>query len=154
MEYEQVINMLDNTSNQPSKFRTKNWVEINDDSCGMCSTGIKKKFPSSVLKTSLCKYSDAYIVVKGTISVEAVAEGGGNNEEVIFKTCALFTDCISDINNTQIDNDKDIHVVMSMYNLIEYSDNYSKTSRGLWNSYKDESALADGVIACYFLLII
>ena len=61
-----------------------------------------------------------------------VAEGGGNNnKEVIFKNCALFTDCINEINNTQIDNNKDIHVVIPMHNLIEYSDNYSKISRGL-----------------------
>ena len=53
----------------------------------------------------------------------------------------------SEINNRRIDNDKDIHVVMPMYNLIEYSDNYSKTSRGLWQCYKDKSALADGGIA-------
>ena len=117
--------MLDNTSNQPSKFRTKNWVGINDDSCGTCSTGIRIKFKSSMLKSILCNYSDTYILVKRTISVEAVAEGGGNNKkEEIFKTCALFTVRISEINNTQIDNDKNIHVVMPTYNLIEYSDNY------------------------------
>ena len=87
MEYQKVINMLDNTSNQPSKFRTQTWVEINDDSCGTCSTGIQVTFKSSMLKSDLCNDSDAYMLIKGTISiVEAVAEGqGNNNKEVIFK---------------------------------------------------------------------
>ena len=71
MEYQKVINMLENTSNQPSKFREKSWVEINDDSSGICSTGIQIKFKSSMLPSSLCNYSDAYIVVKGTISVDS-----------------------------------------------------------------------------------
>ena len=65
MEYQKVINMLDNTSNQPSKFRTKNWVEITNDSCGTCNTGIEIKFTSSMLKSSLCNYSNAYILVQG-----------------------------------------------------------------------------------------
>ena len=74
--------MLDNTSNQPSKFRTKTWVEIDNDSCGTCSTGIQVKFKSSMLKSDLYNHSDAYMFIKGTISiVEAVAEGGGNNNK-------------------------------------------------------------------------
>ena len=80
-----------------------------------------------MLKSSLCDYSDAYILVSGTITVVTLAAGGRNNNiQVVFKNCAAFTNCINKINNTQIDNAKDIDVVMSMYNLIEYSDNYSK----------------------------
>ena len=60
------------------------------------------------------------------------------NKGVIFKNCAPFTKCISRINNTDIDNAKDIDIVMPMYNLIEYSDSYSKTSGSLWQYYKDE----------------
>ena len=59
-------------------------------------------------------------------------------KEIIFKNCAPFTDCISEINNTQVDNAKDLDVVMLMYNLIEYSDNYSKTPGSLWQYYRDE----------------
>ena len=88
-----------------------------------------------MLKSSLCDYSDAYILVKGTISVNntAAAGAGANNtnKRVIFKTCAPFTYCISEINNTQVDNAKDIDIVVPMYNLIEYSDNYAKTSGSL-----------------------
>ena len=82
--------------------------------------------------------SDAYILVKGNISVNDTAAGDAdatnitNNKKVIFENWAPFTDCISNINNTQVDNAKDIDSVMSMYNLIEYSDNYSKTSGSLW----------------------
>ena len=83
-----------------------------------------------MLRSSLCDYSDAYILVKETITVgqETAATPNNVNKEVIFKNCASFTNCIGRMNNTQIDNAYDIDVAMSMYNLIEYSDNYSKAS--------------------------
>ena len=82
-----------------------------------------------MLKSSLCDYSDAYILVSGTITVAALAAGGGNkNRKVTFKNCAPFTDCISEINNTQVDNAKYIDMVIPIYNLIEYSDNHLKIS--------------------------
>ena len=97
-----------------------------------------------MLKSSLCDCSDAYILVKGTITVNntAAADAGANNtnKKVIFKNCAPFTICISEINITQVDNVKDIDIVMPMYNLIECSDNYSKTS-GLWQYCKDIPAV-------------
>ena len=124
--------MVDSTSNQPSKFRTKNWVEINDEAEGTYSPNKQIKFKTSMLRSSLCDYSDAYILVKGNITVNNTAADGAaannTNKKVIFKNCAPFTDCISKINNTQVANAKDIDIVMRMYNLIECSDNYSKTS--------------------------
>ena len=94
-----------------------------------------------MLKSGSCDYSDAYILVKGTISINNTAAQGAaaNNidKKVIFKNCAPFTNCISEINNTQIDNAKDIDIVMPMYNLIEYSDNYAKTTGSLWQYCKD-----------------
>ena len=94
-----------------------------------------------MLKSSLCDYSDAYILVKGTITVNntaaACAAGNNDNIKVIFKNCDPFINCISEINNTQIDNAKDIDIVMPMYNLIEYSDNYAKTTGSLWQYCKD-----------------
>ena len=97
-----------------------------------------------MLRSSLCEYSDAYILVSGTITVAQLAAGGGNqNIPVVFKTCAPFTNCISEISNTQIDNAEDIDAVRPMYNLVEYSDNYSKTSENVWQYYRDESALND-----------
>ena len=107
-------------------------IEINDDSRGTCNTNSQIKFKTSMLRTSLCDYSDGYILVSGTIIItgegndDAARRLDERNKGVIFKNCAPFTDCISEINNTQIDNAKDIDVVMPMYHLIEYSDNYSK----------------------------
>ena len=98
-----------------------------------------------MLKSSLCDYSDAYILVKGTITVNdtAVADVDANNtnKKVIFKNCAPFTNCICEINNTQVDNAKDIDIVMSMHNLMEYKNNYSKTSGSLWQYCKDIPAV-------------
>ena len=100
-----------------------------------------------MLKSNLCDYSDAYIPVKGTISVTNTAAAGAasnnTNKKVIFKNCAPFTNFINEINNTQIDNAKDIDIVMSMYNLIEYSDNYTKTTGSLWQYCKDIPARND-----------
>ena len=133
--------MIGDTSNQPSKFRTRNWVEINDESRGAYNVNSQIKFKTTMLKCSLCDYSDTYILVKGTISVNntaaASAAVNNTNKKVIFKNCAPFTNCISEINITQIDNAKDIDIVMPMYNLIEYSDNYVKTTGSLWQYCKD-----------------
>ena len=113
--------MLDNTPNQPSKFKTKNWVEINNDSQGTCNTTNQIKFKTRMLKSSLCDYSDAYVLVEGTISIAPaplpIVNPNNNDKEVVFKNCVLFTDCISETNNTQLDNAKDIDVVMPIYNL-------------------------------------
>ena len=135
MEYQKIANLIDdNTLNQPSKFKTRNWTEINDESRGVYNVNSQIKFKTSMLKSSLCNYCDAYILVKGTIAVSNTAAAGANNtnKKVIFKNCAPFTNCISEVNNTQIDNAKDIDIVMPMYNLIEYSDNYAKTTGSLW----------------------
>ena len=78
-----------------------------------------------MLNLCLCDQNDAFILVSGTINVEESAAGSGKNDiEVLFKKCAPFTDCSKEINNTQVDNTDDIDVVMSMYDLTEYSDNY------------------------------
>ena len=97
-----------------------------------------------MLKSSLCDYSDAYILVSGTKTVD----GGGaddastaadrNNKQVIFKNCVSFTNCITEINNTQIDSAKYLDFVMAMYNSVEYRENYSKKSRSLYQFGSDE----------------
>ena len=98
-----------------------------------------------MLRSILCDYSDAYILVKGNITVNNTAAAGANannnNKKVIFKNCVPFTNCISKINNTDVDNAKYIYIVMPMYNLIKYGDNYSKTSGSLWEYCKDIPAL-------------
>ena len=146
MEYQKIANLLKTESNKPSQFRTKNWTEIDDDIRGAYSPNKQIRFKTSMLRSSLCDYSDAYILVKGNISVNitgTAAAPTNRNEKVIFKNCAPFTNCMSKINNEQIDNAEYIDIVMPMYNLIEYSDNYSKTSGSLWQYCKDILAVDD-----------
>ena len=143
IEYQKIANLLDNASNQSSRFRTRNLVEVNDDSPGTY-TNADIKFKTTMLKSDLCDYADAYIFVKGTITItghgddDAARQLNERNKGVIYKNCAPFTKCISRINGTDIDNAQDIDIVMTMYNLIEYSDNYSKTSESLWQYYRDD----------------
>ena len=97
-----------------------------------------------MLKSSLCDYSDAYILVKGKITITgagadtATRQADGRDKGVAFKNCAPFINCVSEINNTQVENAKDIDIVMPMYNLIEYSDNYAKITGSLWRYFRDE----------------
>ena len=91
--------MSDNTPNQPSKFRTKNWIEINDDSSGTYNSGSQIRSKTPMLKSSFCDYSDAYILVSGTImitgdGVDDDAKGADKRDKgVIFKNCASFAKC-------------------------------------------------------------
>ena len=144
MEYRKIANLIDDESNQPYKFRTKIWVEINDESRGTYNVNSQIKFKTTMLKSSLCDYSNAYILVKGKITItgagddDAAGQADERDKGVAFKNCNPFINCISEINNAQIDNAKDIDIVMPMYKLIEYSDNYAKTSGSLWQYYRDE----------------
>ena len=157
MEYQKIANLIDDISNQPSKFRTRIWVEMNDESRGAYNAASQIKFKTTMLKSSLCDYSDACILVKGTISVNNTAAEGAavnnNDRKVIFKNCAPFTNCISEINNTQVDNAKDIDIVMPMYNFIEYSDNYAKTTGSLWQYCKDIPAQNNIIIIIKLLIL-
>ena len=100
-----------------------------------------------MMRSNLCDYSDAHIYIKGTITIPSTAGAGSavnnTNKKVIFKNYAPFTDCTSEISNTQVDDTPDFDIVMPMYNLIEYSDPYSKTSGSLWQYYdtRDEPVL-------------
>ena len=145
MEYQKIANLLNDGSSKASKFKTRNWVQINDEARGTYSPNKQIKLKVSMLRSSFCDYSDAYILVKGNIAVNNTAADGAaaNNDDKkeIFKDCAPFTNCISKISNTDIYNAKYIDIVIPMYNLIEYSDNYSKTCRSLWQYYKDTPAL-------------
>ena len=145
MEYQKIANLLDSASNKPSKFRTKNWVEINDVIRGTYSPNKQIRFETAMLRSSLCDYNDAYILVKGNITVNNTAGAGAatnnTNKNVVFKHCAPYANCIIKINNDEIDNDKYIDTVMPMYNLIKYSDNYSKTSGSVWQYCKEIPAV-------------
>ena len=95
MEYQKIANLIDDESNQPSKFKTKNWVEINDEPRGTCNVNSQIKFKILMLKSSLCDYSGAYILVERTITVNntaaADADANNTNKKVIFKNCAPCT---------------------------------------------------------------
>ena len=144
MEHQKIINLLDDTTNQPSKFRTMNWVETNDELKGKYDKR-NRRFKTSMMRPDLCGCSDAYILVQGIINVPDTAAGNAavsnTNKNVIFGNCAPFTICITEINKVQVDDAQDIGIVMSMYTLIEYSDAYSQTSGSLWQYYRDEPAL-------------
>ena len=130
-----MANLLESTSDNPSKFRTRNWIEINDESRGnYANSDVRCK--TTMLRSSLCDYADSYILVKGTITITgnagppagrteaqliAARQADERNKGVTFKNCAPFTRCISRINNPDIDNAHDIDIVMPMYNVIEYS---------------------------------
>ena len=151
MEYQKIVNLIDDTSNQPSKFRTRNWVEINDESRGAYNVNSQIKFKITMLKSSLYDYTDAYILVKGKITIAGAGKNATSKQAderdkgVVFKNCAPFINCISEINNTQIDNAKDIDIVMPMYNLIEYSDNYAKSAGSLWQYFRDQPVNDDDI---------
>ena len=119
-------------------------VEINDESKGKYDNS-NIRFKTSKIRSNLYDYSDAYILATRNITVPNTAAAGAavnnTNKNVIFKNCALFTDCITKINNTQVDDAQKIDIVIPMYNLIEYSDAYLKTSGSSWQYYRNEPAL-------------
>ena len=145
MEYLEIIHLLDGTTNQPSKFRTRNWVKINEEARETQNANSDIKFKTSMKRSNLCDYSDTYIHVKATVTVPNTAAAAtpvnDTNKKVIFKNCAPFTNRISETNNEQVDDAQDTDVVILMYNLIEYSDVYLNTSGSLWRYFKDEQAL-------------
>ena len=128
-----IINLLNNTPNQLYKFRTKNWIVISDLLKEVYITNCQSKFKFAMLKSSVCDYSDAYILSKGRITViaknnsyAAARQADERNKGEIFQNCGPFINCNSEINNTEIDNAKDVDIVMPMYNLIKYSHNIWK----------------------------
>ena len=148
MEYQKIINLLENTPNQLNKFRTKRWVEVKVEHVELTTLIVKLNL-KLILRSGLCDYSDTYTVVSLTITVSNTAATGApanNRKIIVIKNCAPFTNCISEINNTQINNAKDIDIAMPMYNLIEYSNNYFETSGSSWHYYRDESFLDNAAI--------
>ena len=118
--------MLDTTSDSVPRFITKKWVEVHGQSNKIYSKNKQIRFKTSVLRSDLCDYSDAYIVVKGTNTVTR-PNVNAYDKKLSFKDNAPFTSCISKINNnTLIDTAEDLDIVMPMYNLLEYSKNYRK----------------------------
>ena len=134
METQKYVNLLNGSDNENSKFATKKWNSIDCETKGIYSHDNEIKFVTSSLKSNLCDYSDAYILVTGNIT----ATPNNAATQVVFKNCAPFEKCRTEINETFVDEADFINITMPMYNLIEYSDNFSDTSGSLWNFKRDE----------------
>ena len=132
METQKTVNLLNDIDNENSKFATKKWYVINDESKGNYPPHNEIKFLTSSLESRLCDYSGTYTLVTGN------AISGGNDAKAAVKNCAPFKKCRTEIYETFVDKAKDINIAMPMYNLIEYSDNYSDTSGSLWQLKRDE----------------
>ena len=137
MEYQKITNLLGNISDILLMFYTKKWIENYDESGRSYSTNKQIKFKISILISDLCDYNDAYIVVKGSITVTK-RNNVAYDRKLAFKNNAPFIICISKIDNKLIANAKDLDIVVPMYNLNHYSKNYSKKSASLWNYYRDK----------------
>ena len=139
MEFQKIANFLDTTSDDKElpRFITKKWIEVYDQSEKNYSSNKEIRIKTSMLRSDLCDFSDAYIIVKGDITVTN-PNNAKRNKAVAFKNNAPFINCISKINGVKIDNAEDLDVVMPMYNLLEYSKNYRKTTGSLWNYYRDK----------------
>ena len=152
MEYDKINNLLlseDNESEKLSKCVTREYVKVNSLS-NAYNENKSIRFKTPMLRSNLCDYSDAYILVKSTITV--TAPGANNNANnirdkrnrpLILKDNAPFVSCITRINGELIEDADDLDIVMPMYNLLEYSKNYRKTIGSLYNYYRDE--LSDDV---------
>ena len=134
METQKIVNLVNSSENEYSKFTTKRLYVIDSEPKGIYSHENPIKFLTRSLESSLCDYFDAYVLVTGNI----VVVGADNNTKVAFKNCAPFRECRTEINETFVDNGEFIIIAMPMYNLIEYSDNYSDTSGSLWQFKRDE----------------
>ena len=127
METQKILNLLNGSDIENSKFAV-----IDSEANGNYSTDKEIKFLTRSKESSLCDYSDAFILVTGNIN------SGGNDTNVGFKNCAPFEKCRTKINGTFVDEAKHINITMPMYNLIEYSDNYSDSSGSLWQFKRDK----------------
>ena len=127
MEFQKIINLLDITSDYKDlpRYVTKKWIEVYDQSEKNYNVNKEIRFKTSMLRSDLCDFSDAYIVVKGNITVTS-PDNARKIKSVTFKNNAPFINCITNINGIKIDNAEDLDVVMPMHNLLEYSKNYKK----------------------------
>ena len=147
MEYDKINNLLlseDNESEKLSIFVTREYVRVNSLS-NTYNENKSIRFKTPMLRSNLCDYSDAYILVKGKIMVTAPGANNGvnnirekRNRPVILKNNAQFVSCIARINGELIEDADDLDIVIPMYNLLEYSKNYRKTVGSLYNYYRDE----------------
>ena len=130
MEFQKVTKFLDINSDDKDlpKSNTGKWIEVYDQSEKNYNTNKEIRIKTS----DLCDFSDAYIVVKGDITLEGNNDANKRNKNLVFKNNAAFINCISKVNGVKIDNAEVLDVVMPMYNLLRYSKNYRETTGSLW----------------------
>ena len=134
MDAQKIINLLNDSSNEEYKFASKKWYVIDSQTTkGKHKQGDAIKFETETIKSSLCDYSDAFILVTGYITVTA-----NNNTDVAFKNCEPFSTCTTKINDIFVDQANHTYLAMPMYNVIGYSNNYPDTSGSLWQFKSDE----------------
>ena len=142
MEYDKINNLLGRESENLSKFVTREYVKVNSLS-NTYDENKSIRFKTPMLRSDLCDYSDAYILVYDTIKVNAIVNGAENeinrrNRPLILKNNSPFVSCITRINGELIEDADDLDVVMPMYNLLEYSENFRKSIGSLYNYYRDK----------------
>ena len=140
MEYDKINNLLlykDNESEQLSKFVTRQYVKVNSLS-NTYNENKSIRFKTPMLRSDLCDYSDAYILINGIITVAGNNPRDRQNRPVILKNNAPFVSCITRINGELIEDVDDLDIVLPMYNLLEYSKNYRKTIGSLYSYYRDK----------------
>ena len=140
VEFQKILNFLNTTSDDKDlpRFATKKWVKVYDQSGGNYNISKEIRIKTSMLRFHLRDFNDAYIVVKGDITLNGDNDANKRNKNLAFKNNAPFRNCISKINSVQIDNAEDLDVIMPMYNLLDYSKKYRKTTSSLWKYYRDE----------------
>ena len=140
MEFQKIADFLDTTSDDKDLIGTftKKWFEVYNQSEKNYNPNKKIKIKTSMLRSDLCDFSDAYIVVEGDITLEGDNDANKRNKNLAFKNNAPFINCISKTNGVKTDNVEDLDVVMPMNDLLEYSKNYRETTGSLWNYYSDE----------------
>ena len=138
MEFNKINNLLGPAHDKVPRFITKKWIEVPSQSGNTYNTSEPIRFKTSMLRSDLCDYSDAYVWVKGTITVTHPNDNANFNKKLTLKNNAPFISCISKINGQLVENAEDLDIVIPMYNLLEYSNYYEKTSGSLFNYYRDE----------------
>ena len=138
MEFNKINNLLGPAHDKVPRFITKNWIEVQSQSGSTYNTSKPIRFKTSMLRSDLCNNSDAYVWVKGKITITNPNDNANFNKELTLKNNVPFISCISKSNNELVENAEDLDILMPMYNLLEYSKNYEKTSGSLFNYYRDE----------------
>ena len=138
MEFNKINNLLGPEHDEVPSFISKKWIEVQSQSGNTYNTSKPIRFKTSMLRSDLCDYSDAYVWVKGKINVTNPNNNANFDRRLTLKNNAPFVSCISKINGELVENVEDLDIVIPMYNLLEYSKNYEKTSGSLFNYYKNE----------------